>query len=211
MTLRQNTELSHAVATLAPPGVLTGYRIISTGDDRRLIGEENLTFQNSAPMRRRASAATRIVARQLMERLGYAGMAIPHSVSGVPAWPTGIVGSLAHDDKVAVAAVSSTDNFWAIGIDVEPVDSLPAELIELVATPAERRRYPAALLKTSLLFSAKEAVYKALNPLDGVFLNFHDVEIDVEAKEACIRSRRKVALSLVTGSRVLALAYISSP
>ena len=42
---------------------------------------------------------------KLMNSMGFAGLPILRSTFGAPIWPAGIVGSMAHDDRIAVAAV----------------------------------------------------------------------------------------------------------
>jgi Phosphopantetheinyl transferase component of siderophore synthetase len=49
----------------------------------------------------------------------------------------------------------------ALGIDVEPAECLPSELLDLVATPQERLNLGDDVYRGRLLFVAKEAVYKA--------------------------------------------------
>src|SRR5262249_38730085 len=85
----------------------------------------------------RCGGAARIVARQLLKRLGQPECAIPRTSGGASAWPAGVVGSLAHDSRVAVAAVGLSRDVGAVGIDVEPAESLPPELLDLVAAPQE--------------------------------------------------------------------------
>ena len=70
-----------------------------------------------------------------------------------------------------------------IGIDAEPDAPLPDGVLDLIATPAERDRLaatdhgPDGPSWDRLLFSAKEAVYKAWFPLVGKWLDHHDAEI----------------------------------
>ena len=104
---------------------------------------------------------------------------MPKGIGGAPIWPAGVVGSLAHDEAVAVAAVGLRRDFASIGIDVEPAGALPADMFALVATPRERRMIDDDPVKAKLLFAAKEAVYKAVYPLDRVFLEFGGIEIDL--------------------------------
>ncbi|WGS19293.1 hypothetical protein MTX19_31025 [Bradyrhizobium sp. ISRA464] len=53
---------------------------------------------------------------------------------GVPIWPAGVVGPLAHHDTVAAAAIAGTKRIAALGIDIEPNEPLPENQIELIAT-----------------------------------------------------------------------------
>ena len=63
-------------------------------------------FAASVVKVRRASGSARIVARQLLAQLGHGQCAVPKSASGAPTWPADVVGSMAHDSRVAVAAVA---------------------------------------------------------------------------------------------------------
>lgn len=104
--------------------------------------------------------AARIVARQLLARLGCAQTELPKESSGAPRWPFGVVGSLAHDSTIAIAAVAMRRDFRALGTDIEPAEDLPAGLMEMIATPEERTREFAGPFYGRALFCVKEAVYR---------------------------------------------------
>ena len=157
--------LTDALTRLGPPGVAINHRIISEGDEDALLPIETLALRASALKVRRQSGAARIVARQLLSIFGVHDAPLPRSKSGAPVWPSGFVGSIAHDACIAVAAAASTERFLALGIDIEPAEQLPPELVNTVATPRERELYPVDILQSRLLFVIKEAVYKATNLL----------------------------------------------
>ena len=140
MTEFKESALQASIAALAVPGVVIGYRWISAGDERALVAEERKAFANSVAKVQRASGAARTVARELMMRLGCEPQAIPKSASGAPIWPAGLVGSLAHDAQVAVAAMARRDDFASLGIDIEPAEPLDTDLLNLIATADERKR-----------------------------------------------------------------------
>ena len=131
---------------------------------------------------------------------------LPKGASGEPIWPAGIAGSLAHDDTVAVAAVGRRRDVGSVGIDVEPAVLLPPDMLELIATPQELHKIADDPLRGKLLFAAKEAVYKAVYPLDRVFLEFRDIEVDLAGRKAVTRAGRVVALRYCISSRVVVLA-----
>jgi 4'-phosphopantetheinyl transferase EntD len=201
-------SLQSAIGALCFPGVMVGHRLISPGDENALLPEETPAFVSSVPKVRRASGAARIVARQLLKRLGQPECALPRGSGGAPTWPAGVVGSLAHDSRVAVAAVGRCDDVGAIGIDVEPAESLPPELLKLVATPQERLRIDDDPYQGRLLFVAKEAVYKAVYPLDQQFLDHHDVEINFADRKAIVRNGRIVELRFCIAAHLLVLAFL---
>jgi 4'-phosphopantetheinyl transferase EntD len=194
---------------IAPAGVVVGCRRIEIGDDRALLPEEAAPLTHVVESSRRASGAARLIARHILERMGYPrGCQILRSPSGAPIWPDGMVGSLAHDQHYAVAAITRQDAFRGLGIDIEPAVDLPQELLELVATPEEIAATGGDPFKGRMLFVAKEAVYKATNPLDGVFLEHHDVEIDFAQGIAVVRHGLRVDVRLIDRPRIVAIATI---
>jgi 4'-phosphopantetheinyl transferase EntD len=200
-------SLELAIGSLTVPGVDIGWRVISEGDENALLPGEELPAASVAKVRR-ASGAGRIAARALMTRLGYAAQPVRRAPSGAPLWPTGLVGSIAHDDTIAVAALASSADFSGLGIDIEPAETLEPELLDLIAGPDERARIKDDPLRGRVLFAAKEAVYKATYPLDGIFLEHHDVEIDLANLRAVVRTGRTLALKFAISEHVIALAWI---
>jgi len=208
MAAPADLSLQSAIERLALPGIMIGHRLISATDESALMPEEARAFAASVAKARRSSGAARIVARELLCRAGCEPCAVPKASSGAPIWPTGFVGSLAHDARVAVAAVALRRDFAGIGIDIEPAETLPVELVELVATASERYLLDAYPYGGRLLFAAKEAVYKAVAALDGVFLDHHDVEVDIADLSATVRNGRTVDLRFCISSHLVVLAFI---
>ncbi len=201
--------LQSDIESLVVPGLLIGHRLISPGDEDALLDAEAASIASSVIEARRASGAARIVARGLLAQLGYSDIAVPRGASGEPIWPAGISGSLAHDERVAVAAVGKLSEIGTVGIDVEPAEVLPPEMLELVATPQELRKITADPLRGRLLFAVKEAVYKAVFPRDRAFLEFRDIEVDLAARKAVTRTGHALALRFRISSRVLVVALLA--
>src|SRR5690242_10463304 len=97
-------DFQPAIESLSVPGVAIGHRLITAGDEAALLPEEASAFAASVVKVRRASGAARLVARHLLRGLGHPGCALPKTSSGAPLWPPGIIGSLTHDDHLALAA-----------------------------------------------------------------------------------------------------------
>ena len=140
MTTARDPLLQRSIDAMAVPGILIDHRLIANGDEFALLPEEFRAYASSVIKVRRASGAARIVARELFLRLGHAQRALPKSASGMPIWPNGIVGSLAHDSEVAVAAMAMRRDFSSLGVDIEPAKALDPELLDLVTTASERQR-----------------------------------------------------------------------
>jgi 4'-phosphopantetheinyl transferase EntD len=206
-----DSSLQIAIDAISFPGIMIGHRLISPGDEHALLPAESPAFASSVIKVRRASGAARLVARELLSRLGHSECALPRAPSGAPVWPAGIVGSLSHDSRVAVAAVGSCRDIGAIGIDIEPAECLPTDLLDTVATPRERLELDHDPYRGRLLFAAKEAVYKALYPLDHTFLEHHDVEIDFANRKALTRNGRRVDLRFSVSAHLVVLAFLHGP
>jgi 4'-phosphopantetheinyl transferase EntD len=206
-----DSSLEAAIGSIGVPGLAVGHRLISPGDEHALMPEEAPALAASVLKVRRASGAARIVARQLLAPLGFAQCAVPKAASGAPIWPAGVVGSLSHDPRVAVAAVGMRRDFVALGVDVEPAEPLPSDLLDIVATPLERSRLVDDPYDGRLLFAVKEAVYKAVHPLDQMFLEHHDVQVDLAERRAVVRNGRVLALRFCFSTHLIALAFIAQP
>jgi 4'-phosphopantetheinyl transferase EntD len=193
------------------PGILVCHRLIAPDDASALFPDEAASIPTQVQATRRASGAVRILGRQLLAQMGIPPCPLPKGPSGAPVWPAGVVGSFAHDDCVAVATLAQRTVVAALGIDIEPAGPLPADLLDVVATARERLmlgRDPGA---GRLLFAVKEAVYKAVNPRDGRFLEYHDIDVDLAAGSAQVRDGDTLVLRTATGGdRAIALALIAA-
>jgi 4'-phosphopantetheinyl transferase EntD len=154
-----------------------------------LFPEEEGIIAHAVEVRRREYAAVRSCARACLWRLGYPRVPILPGVGGAPTWPAGVQGSMTHCAGYAAAAVGPVARISAIGIDAEPDAPLPDGVLDLVATPAERDRLAVTQPKPDgpnwdrLLFSAKEAVYKAWFPQVHEWLDHQQAEILINPQD----------------------------
>lgn len=83
-----------------------------------------------------------------------------------------------------MATLMPREDVTGIGLDLESHDRMKASLLHMVLTERERTRMAAATgsidLRAALaIFSAKESVYKAINPLVDQFIGFREVEVEL--------------------------------
>jgi 4'-phosphopantetheinyl transferase EntD len=208
MSAANNFSLYDAIEAARPPALLVNYRAIAEGDEYALLPEELEALLPRAVKVRRASGAARIVARDLMARLGCGRQAVPRSPSGMPLWPAGLVGSLAHDSRISLAAVALKREFLSVGVDVEPAEALEPDVLGLVVTDKEQRNIHEDLMLGRLVFSIKESVYKATYPLDGAFLDHQDVEVCLSSKTAIVRNGRIVNFCYCIATHIVTLAFV---
>ncbi|WP_072802094.1 4'-phosphopantetheinyl transferase Npt [Rhodococcoides yunnanense] len=131
--------------------------------------------------RKREFTSARHCARLAMGKLGIEPAAIMRGKSGAPQWPKGVVGSLTHCDGYRGAVLAHALQVRSVGIDAEPHGPLPDGVLDAVSLPAERD-WLSGLVDDGthwdrLLFCAKEATYKAWEPLTGRWLGFEDAHI----------------------------------
>jgi enterobactin synthetase component D len=160
---------------------------------------------NAAFKRKGEFLAGRHCARKAIQKLAprQPPPEIPITAAGLPSWPDGIVGSITHAGGFVSAAVALRKDAISIGIDCESLMTREIAL-EIAALVAARSELAAAVAQTrlqendalTLLFSAKEAVFKCLYPLTGLFFTFLDVEILVaETAPSCFSARVPAAYS----------------
>jgi enterobactin synthetase component D len=158
------------------------------------------TLEGAIPKRRMQFRAGRYCAIKAMEALcdsslgdarddltrvkgSVAQRRVGRNAIGAPLWPAGIVGSITHTDDFASAAVALTADAMAVGIDTERVmsESQSRNVSRIVAWPAEvayaREAGLRRLEALTLVFSAKESVFKCLHPLISCYFDFRDVRI----------------------------------
>jgi 4'-phosphopantetheinyl transferase EntD len=192
---------------IAPAGVRIGCRHIRQGDELYLLPREAGTIRATQPAVRQASGAGRFVARRLLAELGFPDFEIVREPSGAPVWPAGIIGSIAHDDEMAVAAVARLSQINALGIDVEVASPLPDDVSEIVANADDITGSVDPSLAGRILFAAKEAVYKAVYPLDRKVLGYEDITVDLNKNLAVTEAGRQVKIAFCVVPRVAVIAY----
>lgn len=179
-------------------------------ETRRIApGDEAAFADPSEPLaRRRASGAARFAARAALTALGGpADAPLPRAPGRFALWPDGFVGSLAHDEEIAVAVAARRIDVAALGVDVEPALALPEDVASIALLPSERRARAADPALGRAIFAAKEAVYKAINPLDGSELEYEDIEVDLAAGRATLRDGRWLWLEVERGQRWIVVAF----
>jgi 4'-phosphopantetheinyl transferase EntD len=208
-----------AAAPRAPGGVRSvierivpeSVAVVATrGDvaDAVLFPEEERALGRAVEKRRREYTTARACARRALARLGLPEAGIPTGDHGEPLWPTGVVGSLTHCDGYRACALARTADLLTVGIDAEPNAPLPDGLVADIARPEELAhlsrlaRADPDVCWDRLLFSAKEAVYKAWFPLTGRWLGFEDATLDIDPTAGTFSARLLVDSRLAERGRL---------
>ena len=178
------------IERLLPPEVSAA---AMRGNDSGLrpFPEEEMLIGKAVESRRAEFVAARHCARQALRRLGMADGPILRGPKHQPLWPKGIVGSITHCTGYRAAAVAHAAAVLTIGIDAEPHAAIPARVAQRVLDDEERAwiaRASAAIHWDRLIFSAKEAVYKAWYPLAERWLGFEEARVTIDPATAAFHA-----------------------
>ena len=149
----------------------------------QLFPSEQAAITKAVSSRRDDFSTGRLLARQALQQLDMGAVAIPPDDQRRPCWPDGVVGSISHSSGVCVVALARTGECAAIGVDIERTTQVPQNILPSIAPPEEIERLSGTMPHSNLisvLFSAREAVYKAYNPVTDAFLAHKDVSMDLE-------------------------------
>ncbi|GAA1254859.1 4'-phosphopantetheinyl transferase superfamily protein [Sphaerisporangium rubeum] len=189
------------IRELLPPWVVA----VETGEDPAdawLYPQEAAVVRGAVDARRREFTTVRHCARAALRELGVERRPLLPGPRGAPLWPPGVVGSMTHCAGLRAAAVSLRRHAASIGIDAEPGEPVPPGILRAIASPREQRHVDDLLERIPgvrwdrLLFSAKEAVYKAWFPLTGRRLDFPDASVEFDPGTGTFLAR-----TAVTGGR----------
>ena len=175
-TIAQLREVAHVIV---PRGAVLEVAIIDhRGAD--LLPEERQLIESWAPSRQREFAAGRMCARRALDLLGAVTSGLLPDADGIPQWPEGTVGSISHCRGVAMAMTAKSVDCRLLGLDLEKTNRLSAGAIKQVLHPVEQIFAGSDQQKASILFSLKEAFYKAQFPKWRAVGNFSDLALEVD-------------------------------
>lgn len=152
---------------------------------RNLHPLEQSLVAHSVDVRKSEFGDARWCAHQALDQLGYdTGEPILRGQRGVPLWPDQVCGSMTHTRGFRAAVVAPRLLVRSMGLDAEPAEALPPEVLGSIAREGEiaqlaRLKRNGVTAADRLLFCAKEATYKAWFPLTHRWLGFEQAEIDI--------------------------------
>jgi 4'-phosphopantetheinyl transferase EntD len=170
------------------PSFVAAADIIDAGQPVILHPEEARLVESSAPKRRREFALGRRCAHLALQQLGCDHEMIAIGPDRAPTWPRTIVGSITHTSGYAAAIAARDYRVRALGVDAEREGGVCPELWHMVFDNTEidwLLRHGSDMTLATVMFSAKEAYFKAVYPLNRRWLDFHDVRVDIKNAHFC--------------------------
>ncbi|MFJ3032704.1 4'-phosphopantetheinyl transferase [Rothia terrae] len=157
-----------------------------------MFPEELQYINNSVPSRRSEYASGRWCARAALMQLGLGFLSIPSGEDRAPIWPNGIVGSITHTNNYRGAAASLSSRISILGVDTETARPLSENQFNIISTRKEQitaktlNRNNPNIPWSTVIFSAKESVYKAYYQRCKIPLDFLSIEIELKPKNTNI-------------------------
>ena len=141
---------------------------------------------NAVTSRQREYIAGRVLARELLGRLGVDAQTIASGPKREPLWPTGIVGSISHNERFCAVVIAQHSVVTSVGIDIETTGRIDRPLWKHLFTDEETEHLlelePAAQSRqATVFFSIKEAFYKYQFPITHAWVGFRDVTVRQES------------------------------
>ncbi|QEY59029.1 4'-phosphopantetheinyl transferase superfamily protein [Pseudomonas sp. C27(2019)] len=150
-----------------------------------LVADCAIDLPKATSKRQAEFLAARLCARKALHiQTGLASLPTQQENSRIPLWPAQSCGSMSHSHSLAAALVGDSHTWQGLGIDIEkPLSPKRAQrLAKNILTTAEHDTY--ALLNSgqqamylTVVFSFKESLFKALNPLTARYFSFHDAQV----------------------------------
>jgi enterobactin synthetase component D len=145
-------------------------------------------LQKAVAKRRAEYLAGRFVARQVLNMLEVRDYSLSNGVDRAPQWPTGLIGSLSHNNQRALCAAQIITPAADASGETRQVHGVGLDIESLIAVERAKGLWPGILGKEeysyfqesplpfnqllTLAFSAKESLFKAVYPQLGRYFDF---------------------------------------
>ncbi len=156
--------------------------VASSDIDRRLDAADR---DHAATLKVEARRDEYLRSRWLLRTLTDYAAPLPRSAAGVTSWPPDLVGSITHKEGHVAVAMLPTTKAKGVGVDAESVKRMKWEFSERVCVGGEVALIERVAAETKIdkehwltvIFSFKEALFKAHYPLGETMFHFPDAEV----------------------------------
>ena len=150
---------------------------ISLAEDSVDWASIDLNPSSGASKRAIEHSLGRRCALKALAAIGVEGVSIGSGVNGEPIWPVDTVGSISHSKGHCFIAAARAVDFLSMGVDIEHFNRMKPRSINRITHSLESAMVGEDLDLATILFSLKEAFYKAQFPLFKTHLNFKDIAL----------------------------------
>ncbi|MFJ8744112.1 4'-phosphopantetheinyl transferase [Embleya sp. NPDC127516] len=182
------------IERILPPGVVFS-EVFGDPPGHALFPEEEAIIAGAPSAERRREFTTgRRCAHRALAELGCPPGPVLKGPDKAPVWPNEVTGTITHDLGYRCAAVARVADILSIGIDAN-AGSRPVTVgWDRMTGPAERRRLAELAAERPdvpwdrILFSAKEAAFKAWYPLARTKVSMRQAEVLIDPDRGTFRA-----------------------
>ena len=178
--LSATNPLLSALLEMLPEGCGASVGVVSTQAEPFEYVKEGELLENASLARSNEFIEGRRCAREALAQVGYIAGALLPNADGLPEWPCGAIASISHSRGLCCAVAASVEGMPCLGLDLEKTNRLSPQAVARVLHPQEVDFVGENQALASLIFSAKEAFFKAQFPVWGVHANFSDLALRVD-------------------------------
>lgn len=160
---------------------------------------------NAVPKRKAEFLAGRYSAKQLARALEISrvdSIEVKIGLHREPIWPLGLKGSITHNGSTAICLMSKSPQVCSLGIDIETIMS--EDLARNISSQICNKQEVQLLLSQeiikrkaiTLIFSAKESIFKALYSKVGKYFDFDEavlMDVNLSNSRMCYQLNRSFA------------------
>ena len=151
--------------------------------------QQPVSLYQSVVKRKSEFLAGRIAAKNILHKLAKVNHQVAIGENRSPVWPQGYIGSISHTEDEAICLMASDQKLEFIGVDIEKwlTEETAIDVGKYILSEPELRlvlqlAIPFSLAVT-IVFSAKESLFKALYPSVGRYFGFEAAkltELDIQ-------------------------------
>ena len=141
----------------------------------------------------------RLAASRALQAMGASPQPVLKAEGREPVWQEGIVGAITHKGEAAVAVAARKEMTCGVGVDLESLRPPVRFRIYTKVCTGPEAGWIAEVeekkdLRLKMIFSAKEAGFKAFFPIEKIYLGYKDAELSwCEATQSFIGTLLKAA------------------
>jgi 4'-phosphopantetheinyl transferase EntD len=152
--------------------------------------EERLLSKTACGKRVKQWASRRGATYLTLKELGFNPVpTVQSGPAGEPIWPDGITGSITHCYPWSIVVAAKCSGEFVIGVDLESLlKSRRVDISAVICRKGELDWISAGNYfheRMAMIFSAKEALYKALYPVLQRYIDFKEVELSWLNERSC--------------------------
>ncbi|MDQ8194909.1 4'-phosphopantetheinyl transferase superfamily protein [Coraliomargarita sp. SDUM461004] len=180
-------KLSSTLGTLVPRGCAFAVTAVDGSHVAKLSQREHAWSVDWGVHRLQEFAAGRFCAHSALAQLQVVCDDLLPDARGLPVWPECVLGSISHSRGIALAVLTRNAPPRLLGVDLEKTNRLSVAAIQKVVHPLEMDFVAGDQLRASVLFSLKEAFYKAQFAHCRTDGNFQDLALALDMQSGVAR------------------------